>query len=201
MRANKNRGTRILKEFNNNLINKINLDPILQTFKSNKMLKEFYMERIYEILRESLSHEREEYIESINNELENHKIIIQNKDKELIELRKKLTETEDHLEKRDEQTKSLKSVNEEEKNHKAELKLKLKEKNNEINEIKSSLEKQIGNYKYLSDSKDCLKLENSSLEQKIEILEQQIKKKDEKILMIKILEDELQNKEYLDCRG
>jgi hypothetical protein len=47
------RATIILEEFNL-LINKIKFDPILETFKSNEILQEFYMKRIFEIIKVKL---------------------------------------------------------------------------------------------------------------------------------------------------
>lgn len=44
------RASLLLNEFNS-LLNKVNLDPVLDTFKSNEMLHEFYMKRIFEIIK------------------------------------------------------------------------------------------------------------------------------------------------------
>jgi hypothetical protein len=37
-------------EIFNSMTDKLNLDPILETFKSNEILKEFYMKRIFEVI-------------------------------------------------------------------------------------------------------------------------------------------------------
>jgi hypothetical protein len=43
------RANNILDEFNL-MIEKTRLDPILETFKSNEKLQEFYMQRVFEII-------------------------------------------------------------------------------------------------------------------------------------------------------
>lgn len=44
-----NRCNSIIEIFNC-MTDKLNLDPILETFKSNEILKEFYMKRIFEVI-------------------------------------------------------------------------------------------------------------------------------------------------------
>lgn len=44
-----NRSNSIIEIFNS-MTDKLNLDPILETFKSNEILKEFYMKRIFEVI-------------------------------------------------------------------------------------------------------------------------------------------------------
>ncbi len=45
----KKRANLIVAEINS-MTDKLKLDPILETFKSNEILKEFYMKRIFEVL-------------------------------------------------------------------------------------------------------------------------------------------------------
>jgi len=47
---NKKRTTSIIEGLYN-MFDRSKLDPILETFKSNEMLKEFYMKRIYELMK------------------------------------------------------------------------------------------------------------------------------------------------------
>lgn len=60
------------------LIDKTKLNPILETFKNNEMLKEFYMKRVFEILKEYIDNEKEKYIESLLFELNNLQSINEN---------------------------------------------------------------------------------------------------------------------------
>ena len=47
---NKKRTISIIEDLYN-MFDRCKLDPILETFKSNEMLKEFYMKRIFELMK------------------------------------------------------------------------------------------------------------------------------------------------------